>query len=116
MTASTKSSKRWMLLVNGQMSESFATKRELFAELDYATDYDLRVIEVDLYDLSATGQAVARDVSEDIAQEYWSADGQTTAYEAIDGCRGAHDVCGLLQRFYSDELATMDARASEVAL
>lgn len=105
------STDRWFIYdgTQPQDGEFFTDKASLFKALAYATDIDVAVLHFDHSDLRANATCQLRDVSEDIATEYWEARGADEAWARV--MEGA-TVCGLLARYFPDEVNAMLRRVA----
>jgi len=107
MTATTS----YMIIENGQLIEDgfngLMPKGELFEAILYAA-YDAEVASIDVAELLRDGSAPTRICTEDLVTEWWSADGSRDVWERVV----AGKSIGLASRFFSDEVAKMEARAA----
>jgi len=101
---------RYMIIEDGQpVDGSILKKQGLFDALPFA-DEDAEIVSFDLSEVLSPegGSTPMRLCTEDIVTEWWSADGSRDVWERVV----AGKSIGLASRFFSDEVAKMEARAA----
>jgi hypothetical protein len=102
------STTRYMIVENGgPMDGEFFTKAQLFDALLYADEAD-EVVSFDMSECLRDGSTPMRLCTEDMVTEWWSGDGSRDVWERVV----AGKSIGLAARFFSDEVAKMEARAA----
>ena len=89
------------------MDVAIQAKDDLFDSILYA-DYDAEIVTFDLDECLRDGSTNMRLCTEDLVTEWWSADGSRDVWERVV----AGKPVGLASRFFSDEVAKMEARAA----
>lgn len=100
---------RYMIIeaMNDPMDGEIYDKSDLFDALLYA-DAAAEIVSFDLAECLRDGTTSMRCVTEDMVTEWWSADGSRDVWERVV----AGKSIGLASRFFSDEVAKMEARAA----
>jgi hypothetical protein len=100
---------RYMIIEDGGNVQNgdILTKDELFDAILYS-DYDAEIVSFDLAECFRDGSTPMRLCTEDLVTEWWSGDGSRDVWERVV----AGKSIGLASRFYSDEVAKMEARAA----
>ena len=101
---------RYMIIEDGNpMDGVIFNKQGLIDALLYA-DYDAEIVSFDLSEVLSPegGSTPMRLCTEDMVTEWWSGDGSRDVWERVV----AGKSIGLASRFFSDEVAKMEARAA----
>ena len=99
---------RYMIIWDQEaMDGAIYEKDALFEAILYA-QYEAEIVSFDLTECFGSGSTPMRLCTEDMVAEWWSADGSRDVWERVV----AGKSIGLASRFFSDEVAKMEARAA----
>lgn len=99
---------RYMIIWDQEaMDGAIYEKAALFDAILYA-QYEAEIVSFDLAECFGSGSTPMRLCTEDLVTEWWSADGSRDVWERVV----AGKSIGLASRFFSDEVAKMEARAA----
>lgn len=85
-------------------NEFYFAKEHLFWAINHESAIDLQVKEIDLAQ-ARRGDSLLRDVTEEIAPEYWKAEGERHSWDTISDGDGAGKCSFIARRFYARQLA-----------